>query len=180
MEVHITEQLTACAVFAALGVVSGCVYDILRAFRFFFLPGGSCARGRLASVATAAVDFILDIVFMLALAVACAILSFCFSLGKLRAFDAVSLCAAFFIYRRTLGGAVRFLLSTLSRLMRSAVRAMCAALLLPIKMSAVLAGRAGSFLFRQSVGKILRRRQLVRQRRYYNSALESLKGDVAF
>lgn len=180
MEVHITDQLTACAVFAALGVTCGIVYDIMRAVRFFLLPCGKAEKSRFAAFIGVLVDFIFDILFMFALTGASAIFSFCFSRGKLRSFDVVSFCVAFFIYRKTLGRLVSALLSMLSRVIRRALRTVRAVISAPIILSVKFARRAVVFIFRQSVGRVCRRRQLTRQRKYFDAMLCALENDVAF
>lgn len=174
MEILISEQLIACAAFAILGIITGVLYDLMRALRYLFVPGNVCG------VAGFAADFIFDTFLMLVLTVAVPVVTYCFSYGKLRVFEIIVFAAVLSGYRLTLGrvigavtvhgaGAIRQLTISIVRIM-----------LLPLTKSFALVLRVVCFIYSNTFGRIVAQHRRRRREAYFLACCDTLEKDVIF
>lgn len=176
MDIYISDQLGACLAFFVLGSCSGLAYDILRTVRYIMIEG----KGKSGKTAAFLVDLILDLVFMLALALSAVVLTFCYSYGKLRFFCTVSFVSAYVFYRVTFGRLYNCTVRLFILKLRSFVLRVISLTVIPIKYLLKLIRSFILWVYVASIGRLIRKFKRARIESHFLKELEGLEADVIF
>ncbi len=143
MEIYIENQLIIMLYSAILGLIFGAGYDIIRIVHLML--GELRLRGLLV--------FLLDLAYMLVLAVCISVFTYVFNYGDLRMFLLLPMGAGFAAYHVTVGRVVMLCSEAIIRLIRAVIRY---ALVLPLRLALRLLRRLAVWLLRHTAVPLLR------------------------
>lgn len=178
MEIYISDQLASCLAFSILGVFAGMLYDIVRTLRLVFL--GNTSIGKVRAATGRVFDLVFDIIYMLCLGVSFSLLAYCYSYGKLRAFNLVCFAVAFWLYKLTLGRLYAICAVPAVNSVKKLLSAVLKLVLKPLKLILKIIESFIHLVYLHTVGKLILRIRKAKEKSRFNKVLSLLDTDVRF
>lgn len=178
MEIYISDQLASCLAFSILGVFAGIFYDIVRTLRFILF--GNTSIGKVRAATGRVFDLVFDILYMLCLGVSFSLLAYCYSYGKLRAFNLVCFAVAFWLYRQTLGRLYAICAVPAVNSVKKLLSAVLKLVLKPLKLIFKIIESFIHQMYLYTVGKLILRIRKVKEESRFNRILSLLDTDIRF
>lgn len=178
MEIYISDQLASCLAFSILGVFAGMLYDIVRTLRLVFL--GNTSIGKVRAATGRVFDLVFDIIYMLCLGVSFSLLAYCYSYGKLRAFNLVCFAVAFWLYKLTLGRLYAICAVPAVNSVKMLLSAVLKLVLKPLKLILKIIESFIHLVYLHTVGKLILRIRKAKEKSRFNKVLSLLDTDVRF